>query len=654
MGNLQKISTDFSWGEISPQLLARVDLAQYHKSTQTMENAYPLVTGGCTRRPGTTYLAEVYNSNQSVRLIPYIYSTDDSYLLIFNGGKIEFLKNGVFIKSGLSNYQLNHSYAESEISEITYAQAGNSIFLAHPNHPPRQLQRITDSSWNLSDISFTCNATTDYWYENYAVSFKILGGATKFVIGDKFTFSVTSGVTNSLSYTGTGNGTLAQVSATSLAPNETWTVTCIYSDSSKQLWSVVGTLSGTRTSTWRASAYPAAVTFYDQRLWFGGTKDFPQTIWASKIGSYYDFTLGPADSDALLFTIASNNFDQVRHLVAARNLLPLTYTGEFSIAGGVNGTITPSSVKIQPQTFHGSATVKPIRIAQEVVFIQRDGKKARAISYSIQEDANVAPDITLFADHITGSGIRDMCFAQDPHFIAWMTRKDGTLISLTLARDYETIGWARSTTEGEFENVATVPTTGQDDVYLIVKRTIEGQVKRFIERLDYNNVWTDASLSVTLPEGTKATTFTDLNHLEGRTVDVVADGLVHPQVTVTDGQITLHYPANSITVGLHYDTLIELLHPEFSSDPSSTVQGRKISIYESIFRFKDTVNCKVNGYQVPFRKNTDGLDSVIAPFTGDKRVTVVGWRNPKNLKIEQVTPMPFTLLGIIIKAAVNE
>lgn len=654
MANFQKIETDFSWGEISPTLLSRVDLTQYHKATKTMRNAFPMVTGGCTRRPGTTYLAELYNSNQKARLIPYTYSTTISYLLIFNGGKIEFLKNGVFVKSGAYNYQLASPYAESEIDEITYAQAGNSIFLSHPNHPPRQLQRISDTSWNLSVVSFKYEAISDYWYENYAVAFKILAGSVAFAVGAQFTFSVVGGAITGLTFTGTGNGTIAQVSASALAPNEYWTVTCNYATSTRQTWTVTGSVSGTCVSTWRTGSYPAAVAFYDQRLWFGGSNDYPQTIWGSKIGSFYDFTMGSADSDGLSFTIASNNFDAIRHLVSARQLLPFTYAGEFSMAGGIAGSITPSAVKIQPQTFHGSSTVKPIRIAQEIVFVQRDNKKLRAISYSVTEDANVAPDITLFADHITGTGIKDMAFAQDPNFLAWAVTLDGDLVSLTLARDYETIGWSKHTTEGTFENVAVIQNGTIDDAYFVVRRTINGVQKRFLERLDYNNVWSDASLKATLGVGVKASTFTGLDHLEGKTIDVVADGAVHPPVTVTGGSITLQYAVNSITVGLNYDTLIELLHPEFGGDTSSTVQGRKLSIYEAIFRFKDTVNCKVNGYQVPFRRNSDGLDSVIAPFTGDKKVGVIGWRNPNNLKIEQVTPMPFTLLGVVLKAAVNE
>lgn len=654
MGNLQKIQTDFGWGEISPQMLARIDLAQYHKATKTMVNAFPLTTGGCTRRAGTRYLAEVYNSNQKARLIPFEYSTDNSYMLVFNGGKIEFLKNGVFIKNGQYNYQLNHTYAESELAEITYTQIGNSMFLAHQNHPPRQLQKITDTSWTLTDIVFTCRATTDVSYENAYISFKILGGATKFVVGDKFTFSNYSGTITNVVKTGTGNGDLAQPTAMPGAPDESWTVQCVYTDSTRQLWSVVGSIHTSPVLTWRAGSYPAAIGFSDQRLWLGGTREFPQTLWATKIGSYFDLTLGSADSDALSFTMSGDNNDQLKHLPVARRLLPMTAAGEYSIAGGVNGTITPSVAKIQSQTRHGSSNVRPVQIGGEVVFVERSGKKLRAISYSVTEDANVAKDITLFADHVVSSGIKDMCFAQDPHYVAWLTRNDGIALTLTLDRTYaDVIGWARHITQGKFENTASIKNYDSTDVYFIVQRTINGVSKRFIERLDYDDNWTDASLTVALPVGTKGTTFTGLSHLEGMTVDITADGAFHPTRVVTGGTITLEYPANTVRVGLHYDTVIEILHPEFA-DPNSTVQGRRLSVYEAIFRFKDTINCKVNGYQVPFRTTAVGLDHVIEPFTGDKKVGVIGWRSPMALKIEQVTPMPFTLLGVIMKVAINE
>lgn len=653
MGNLVKIQSDFSWGEVSPQMHKRVDLSQYHKATKTMENAFPLVTGGCTRRAGTKYLAEVYNSNQKARLIPFEYSTTIAYMLILNGGKIEFLKNGLFVKSGAYNYQLNHTYTEDELKDITYTQIGNSIFFAHQNHPPRQLQRITDTSWTLTDAVFTCRAVTDYSYENAYISFKISGSGTKFVVNDKFNFSVTSGMITGQTYTGTGNGSIAPVAVVGAAPDEAWEVKCVYTDSTRQLWSVVGSIHTNPVLTWRAGSYPAAIGSAEQRLWLGGTREFPQTLWATKIGSYFDMTLGSADADALSFTMSGDNYDQVRHLPAARRLLPITSAGEYSIASGVNGTVTPTSAKIQSQTKHGANHVRPIQIGGEVVFVQRNGKKLRAISYSVQEDANVAKDITLFADHISEVGIKDMCFAADPHYVAWLTRNDGVALVLTLNREYETVGWARQTTQGNFENVASIKNEDSTDVYFIAQRTINGVSKRFIERLDYDDNWSDASLSVSLTPGTKGTTFTGLSHLEGMQVDITADGAFHPVRTVTGGTITLEYPANTVRVGLHYDTVIEILHPEFF-DVNSTVQGRKMSVYELICSFKDTVNCKVNGYQVPFRTNAVGLDHVIAPFTGDKKVGVVGWRSPTALRIEQSTPMPFTLLAIVMKVAINE
>lgn len=655
MGNLHHIQTDFGWGEISPKMLCRTDLTQYSKATKTMENAYSFIHGGCTRRPGTEFVGELYNSDQKAKLIPFTHSTALSYLLIFNGNKIEFVKNtGQFVKSGASNYQLASPYSESELQELSYAQAGNVLFLAHPNHAPQQLERVSDAVWVLQPVPITYQATTDYWYENAHIQFKILGGATKFAVGDKFTFSTVGNVAGTITFSGTGNGKLAQLSIKSSPPDQIWTIECKYVDSSKQIWDVTGSVSGQLICTWSAGNYPGAVAFFEQRLWLGGTSKSPQTVWASKTSNYTDFTLGGNDADALSFTIASNNFDGIRHLTSARQLLPLTYSGEFSMVGGLSG-ITPTSVKIQPQTFHGTSSVRPIRIGPEVIFVQRDNKKLRAISYSVTEDANVAPDITLFAEHITGDGLTDIAFAQVPDYIAWGIRADGVMLSLTLAREYETTSWARHITQGKFENVATIQNGESEDCYVIVRRTINGQSKLYLERLSYGiGLFSDCGVVLSNPEGVKSTSFSGLSWLEGCTVDVVADGLVHPSVVVSGGSIVLQYPANSVKVGLHYNTKIELLHPEFGDGKTSSSLGRRLSIYEAVFKFHNTTNCRVNNYEVPFRKNTDGLDKVIPPYTGDKKVSTFGWRTPNNMVIEQVTPMPFTLLGVVLKAAVNE
>lgn len=653
MAKLQKIQTDFTWGEVSPRLLGRIDLGAYSKSTQKMLNAYPMIHGGATRRPGTRHIGEVFNSAQKSRLIPFIYSTTQSYVLVFNGGKIEFITDGAFIVSGATRYRLNSPYTEAELPAVKYAQAGNIIFLAHPNHTPKQLERVNDTTWILQDVPFTYRAVSDVFFENFALEFKITQGSVKFIVGDQFVV-VTNGAggISSITKYGTGNGSMLQARSTVGAPAETWYVNCTYVDSQRAEFTVTGSVSGSPIATWKANDYPSAVAFHEQRLFFAGSTSNPQNVWASKSGNYSEFTTGYNDNDGMAFQIAANSFDQIIHLESARQMLPLTYSGEMSLSGGLAG-ITPTSIKVQPQTYHGSSVVRPIRIGSEVVFCQRDGRKLRAISYSVTEDANVAPDITLFAEHITGSGIQDMTFAQDPDFIAWIVRQDGVLLSLTHSRQYESTGWARHNTEGLFEAVTTIPSSTSDDVHMTVQRTINGVTKRFIERFDYLwDIYTDCS--VQLVAGSPTTVFSGLGHLEGKTIDVVADGVVHPQRTVSAGSITLQYPATVVVAGLHYDTTIELLHPEMGGDVGNSSQGRKISVNEIILRFKDTVNCKVNGYDVPFRKTSDRLDEVIPPFTGDKSVSAIGWQSPNNIKIEQVTPMPFTLLATIMKVTVNE
>lgn len=653
MPKLQKIQTDFTWGEVSPRLLGRIDLAAYNKSTQKMVNAYPMIHGGATRRHGTLFVGEVYNSAQKARIVPFVYSTTEAYVLVFNGGKIEFVTDGEFIVSGASRYRLNSPYTEAELPALKYAQAGNIIFLAHPNHKPRQLERVTDTSWILKDVPFTYRAVSDVFFENFALEFKIAQGSVKFVKNDKFTVVTdgASGVT-SIAFAGTGNGSMLQARASTFAPAETWTIECNYVDTQRAEFTATGTVSGSPIATWKTGDYPSAVSFHEQRLFFAGTVSSPQNIWASKSGNYSEFTIGYNDNDALAFQIASNSFDQIIHLESARQMIPLTYSGELSLLGGVAG-ITPTSIKVQPQTYHGSSIVKPMRIATEILFCQRDGRKIRAISYSAVDDANLASDITLFAEHITGSGIDDMTFAQDPDFLGWLVRQDGVLLSLTHSKQFDSTGWARHITDGLFEAVATIPSPTSDEVHMSVKRTINGVTKRFIERFDYlYDVYSDCSLRLT--SATPQTVWTGLGHLEGKFIDVVADGVVHPYCQVVSGSITLQYPAYVVVAGLHYDTTIELLHPELGNDASNSSQGRKISVNEIVLRFKDTMNCKVNDYDVPFRKTSDRLDEVVALFTGDKSVGAMGWKTPNNIKIEQVTPMPFTLLAAILKVTVNE
>jgi len=658
MSKISKIQTDFSWGEISPRLLSRIDLDAYDKATKTMENAYTLFHGGATRRPGTTFIAELYNSDEKAKLIPFTYDRDNSFVLILNGGKFEFIKNDQFIETSPGvTYKLNCPYTESELDKVRYAQFGNMMWFVHPDHPPKQLQRLSDSSWLFTDIDFVYYALTDYAYENYAVYFKILGSDTKFVVGDKFTFT-TDGLGNASLATAdpsnTGNGDMVQTKATSLAVAETWTVTCLYADEERQEWSVIGSVTGEHIATWTDNDYPSSIAFYQQRLFLAGTYSRPQHTWASVAGDYKNLTIGGNDKDGISFTGAFSGFDEIIHFVPAKYLISLTYAGEY-IIGGTAGGVTPSALAVQPQTYHGSSNVRPIKVGNEIVFVQRDGKKIRAISYSVEKDINIAPDITLFAEHISKQGITDMTFAQDPDYIAWAIRSDGQLLSLTLNRDYDnsTVAWARHTTDGSFEAVSSIPTSSSQGVYVVVNRQINGEQKRYLEKIDYDSVC-HSDCAVIQSDETAKTVWTGFDHIENKTVDVIADGIIHPSVLVESGSITLSRPVNEVKAGLHYETTIELLNPELG-DANNTSQGRKIAVSDIILRLQDTLNCQVHGHgtpypeDIPFRLSTDIADDPIPLFTGEKTVKAIGWSDSSTITIKQTTPLPFTLLGVVLK-----
>lgn len=664
MADYKKIQSSLTSGEISPRLLARVDLAAYDTAVTTMLNAYPYTHGGATRRPGTMYIGEVYDSTQAVRLIPFVYSRTQSYLIVINGGYFQFVRDGAFLTSGGSpdtRISLACSYTESELPEITYAQYGNTLILAHPNHHPKQLQRISDSSWTLTDLSFTYKAIADYWYYSSYINFKLLTTGDGFVSGDKYTITTdgSGSILSGPTFTGTGTGSIAQVSITAaLDPQvgspigQTWTIECDYSTADRQEFTVTGSVTGVPTVQWYEDNYPKAVSFYEQRLFFAGTGDQPQTLWASKNDDITDFTIGPNDNDGLNFTIASNRYDEIIQLETARHLLPLTYGGEFSMAGATGG-ITPTAVAIRAHTFHGTNNVKPVRIGQEVVFVQRDGKKLRAISYDVTLDSNVAPDLTILSEHITGDGIVDMSFAQDPDNIAWMVRSDGMLLTMTHVRSQDVTGWARHSTDGTFLNVCCVPEEDRDLPYVIVERTSPGSPATTVRNLEVitYDTYTDSHLTGTSLSPTA--TWTGLDHLEGYTVAVIADGYVHPNCVVSGGQITLDYAASSIEAGLPYTTTIELLHPEVSLS-DGTSQGRALTIYEVVLRLQDTIGLRVNGDDVPVLNTVADLDTAPVPYTGDKKVSIRGWSSPNNLSIEQVLPRPFTLLGVVLKLEVND
>lgn len=398
--------------------------------------------------------------------------------------------------------------------------------------------------------------------------------------------------------------------------------------------------------------YPRTVSLHEQRLVAAGSPGYPQTVWMSRIGESLNFELGTRDDDAMSFTISSDQINPIAHVCQVRALLALTYGGEFTMAGGVEKPITPTNIQVKNQSVYGCNSVRPVRIGNELYFVQRANRKLRALAYKFETDAYGAPDLSVLAEHMTESGIVDMAYQQEPESIIWMVRANGGMATLTIDRDQDVVGWARQITDGAYESVATIPVGDGEEVWTVVNRTIQGATKRYIERMDAD-LATDCAIEGTSVGG--AATWTGLGHLEGKAVDILADGVVMPRSIVTSGEIVLPRAANAVQIGLPYTSVIELMTPELASGVGSA-QGNSMRVAEITVRFLETTGAVVNGQVLPFRRFGEGvLDSAPPIFTGDLRVENLGWeRGRADVVISQPQPLPFHVLCVIKKLTVND
>ncbi len=154
------------------------------------------------------------------------------------------------------------------------------------------------------------------------------------------------------------------------------------------------------------TGYPAAVTFYEQRLVFASTTEQPQTIFFSVGGSFEDFTDGVGPADALTYTLGSNQVNVIRYLQAGRVLLVGTSGGEFVVTSSEDAPLSPTNAVVKRQATYGSANIQPVQVANVTLFVQRARRKLRELVFDLNTDSYQAPDMTLLAEHITTSGIK--------------------------------------------------------------------------------------------------------------------------------------------------------------------------------------------------------------------------------------------------------
>lgn len=413
------------------------------------------------------------------------------------------------------------------------------------------------------------------------------------------------------------------------------------------------------------NGFPRKVNLYEQRSVFGSNGSRPQTLWFSNSGDFYDFSVSsPAlDSEALTFTLDSGNQNIIRWMISQGPLLIGTLGEEWSLQGSGGTPLTPDNPKAEVEDSRGGEELKPIRVGPAVLFLERIGRTVNQFVYDFNIQGWAATDLSILAPHLLENNtLLDWSYQQTPNSVIWCIRDDGDLLGLTYQREHNVVGWHVHETQGEFISVGTVPGDSEDDLWVVVKRNINGTDKWYLERFEEEFIGGAVADSRFLDshlvyDGASTDVITGLDHLEGESVSVLADGSVHPNVTVSGGQITLQREVTKAVVGLSYSSeLVPTLRDIGQENDTSVARTYQIvrmyaQLYNSLglkIQRIDNDEDSITEEEIPFRLPSDITGEPVPVFSGFKYIDFPeGWGRSVDMKLLQDHPLPMTVVSIV-------
>lgn len=727
---------NFSSGEASPKLRGRADTVPYNTAAETLENVLGTRYGSVQRTPGRRYVAEVKESDKVQRLIPFVFSTGNAYVLLFgdtdmrvfqSGGSIvesskaitnitqanpavvtsashgysdgdyvdisgvvgmteingkryvvnnaltntfELIQDGANVDStGYSAYtsggivervyEITTPFTTTELPNLKWTQQADTMYIASSTKPLQKLLRTGSTSWSIADIAYDTVAWPPFLDIN-VTSTTITPSATT-GSGITLTSSTAIFTANHVdSYWKITHGsTTGYVKVTG------------YTSGTSVTADVVVTLGGTSaTSDWYEGAWsderghPIDVKFHQDRLVALGTTSDPLTVWHSVIGEYdnYNTQVGStlADTDGFAVTLNAAQVDRILWGYPTDIMNIGTAGGPFTL--DVSSATDINQAKLQNE--NGSADVSPVRIGSFVYYVERSGEIVGEFAFNLDLNIFQTEDITYLNDHVLDSGVKEMAIQRYPDQILWCVLNDGGCATLTREIRQNVRCWTRQEftgTDVAVENVASIPNGDEDQVWFVVKRTINGTTRRYVEYMEKfeqatqaDQFFVDSGLTYS---GTATTTLTNLDHLEGETVAILADGAVHPNRTVSGGAITLEFTAEKAQVGLPYTSTIKTMDIELASEIGSA-QARIKQISKAYVRILDSLGMEVGDEDtqdpVPFRDSSMPMDAPPMLFSGDREILFPSSADEnKFVVVKQTQPLPLHVLGIFLKMLVS-
>ena len=663
MARVWQLQSSFNRGELDPRLVGRKDLQAYYAGARQAQNVLTQVQGGIRRRNGTEYL---YSSTVG-RLFNFSFSTEVNYCLLFTANNIAVFKDGVFQVNVASVYDAN------EVPKLDYVQSADVAIIVVGTNKPRTLTRTSDTTWSLDTITFGAIPNFDFndslsptptseiqnivfSNENEGDRYKI---ALEGLLTDDIVFAGSQGTNESnieQALTDLANtGTIGSITVSANAIDD-YDVT--FSGDSAQNWklmsvtpiqtkdlafeaNVTQTQQGVprEENTWgTVRGWPQTVTFHEGRLFFGRTTYRPQTLWGSKVNEFFNFRPGKGrDDEPITVTLDTDQVNAITGLLSNRQLQVFTTGAEFYVP---ESPMTPSNVSVQPQTNFGSKRSRPVTIEGTTLFIQRTGKAIRNFGFLNDAKSYVSDSVSVLASHLINDPIEIAVSrgteAVDANY-AYIVNTDGTMAVYNSLIAEDVRGWTQWVTDGEVVSATVV----DDTLYTYTLR--DGVY--MLERED-PDLTTDSSATATSTD-----TLTGLTHLNGKIIDVIADGAYQGEFVVSGGQVTIDRQADLITGGLNYIPIIETmpLNTALQNGPNAALPKRIVRAALELYKSNSIL---VNGERIA--NKTMGVDvfDPPSPKTGLKEVYLQGWDVEATLTITQDEPMPMTILAAYLEISV--
>jgi hypothetical protein len=657
MPRFVEFTTNFATGELDPLLRARVDLQAYNNALAKATNVLIQPQGGLRRRPGTKHIFELPNSStpsaaNGVRLVPFQFSVTDSYMLCFTHNRMHVVKNGAVITNinATGNSYLTTTISSDIVDDMCWTQSADTLIVVHPDLQPVKIVRgASDSLWTATTITF--DSIPKYAYTLTASN--PAATLTPSAVSGNVTLTAGSAVFSAgnvnqyINVTTQGRARIVEYISTTVVKAITEYPFFDTAAVASGNWE----LEAGYVDVWSASkGWPNSVSFHEGRLYFGGSKSRPSTIWGSKIGLFFDFVPTESlDDDAVEATLDTSDLNVITDIISSRDFQVFTTGGEFYIPQANTDPVTPLTFTFKNVSRNG---IKPGTRVQSVesgsIYIQRQGKSLNEFVFSDTQLTYITQRISLLSGHLLKNPqrvvLRKASSTEEADLLLMTNSDDGSMAVFSIMRSQQVTSPSEFTTDGYFIDVG----VDVNSIYTVTKRTFNSVDRYFIELFDYA-YFTDCAFV-----GGAAASASGLPHV-AKALNVITDGSPQGNETVSGGgSVTFDRSSTtSYEVGLPITVYVKTMPAEVKLQTGSRVSFKK-RIVEISAVVNETQNMIINNQPVAFRLfDNPMLDDPIPEFTGIKRVNgVLGYSREQFIEVSQDLPVKMNLLGLDYRVAV--